>query len=50
MEKIMKYIQVELPYWKKGMKVVCPNCQRYTKGPYICKCGAELKPFVRMKT
>lgn len=41
-------ISVELPYWKKGMKVKCPNCHRKVKEPYRCKCGVILKPFVKM--
>ncbi len=42
-------IKVELPYWKKGMKIECPECHTKIKEPYICKCGAELKPFVKFK-
>lgn len=45
----MKY-KIELKYWKRGMKIVCPNCGMKVKEPYKCKCGAILKPFVKMST
>lgn len=41
--------KIELKFWKKGMKVECPVCDSKVKEPYICKCGAILKPFVRFK-
>lgn len=43
----MKY-WIKLPYWKKGMKIACPECDKKIKEPYICKCGAILKPYVKM--
>ncbi len=41
-------IKVELSYWKKGMKIECPKCKSKIKEPYKCRCGATLKPFVKM--
>lgn len=40
--------KIELSYWKKGMKLICPECEKSVKAPYKCKCGAILKPFVKM--
>lgn len=48
--------KIELSFWKKGMKLKCPECNTTVKcnrnltNPYACKCGAILKPFVKMKT
>jgi len=41
-------IKVRIPYWKKGMKISCPECNRNVPAPYKCKCGAVLKPYVKM--
>lgn len=41
-------VKVQLPFWKKGMKIKCPNCHEKVKEPYQCKCGTALKPFVKM--
>ncbi len=41
--------KIELSYWKKGMKIICPECGKKVKEPYTCECGAELKPYVKMK-
>jgi len=41
-------IRVRIPYWKKGMKISCPECNRNVPAPYKCKCGAVLKPYVKM--
>ena len=44
----MEY-KVELPFWKKGMKITCPECKKKVAAPYKCKmCGAVLKPYVKM--
>lgn len=43
----MEY-KIELPYWKKGMKIKCPECNKKVKEPYLCKCGTVLKPFVKI--
>ena len=48
MEEAMEH-KVELSFWKKGMKISCPECGKKVKEPYKCKCGAVLKPFVRLK-
>ena len=40
--------KIELSYWKKGMKITCPECKKKITEPYICKCGAVLKPYVKM--
>jgi len=39
---------VFLPYWKKGMKVECPNCKEKIKEPYKCKCGTEFEIRVKL--
>ncbi len=47
--------KIELTHWTKRTKVMCPVCRDHVardgrkKNPYTCKCGAILKPFVRMK-
>jgi len=41
--------KIELGYWRKGMKLTCPECGRKIKEPYKCKCGITLKPFVKLK-
>jgi DNA-directed RNA polymerase subunit RPC12/RpoP len=47
----IKEIPVQLSYWKKGMKVKCPECDSMVAQPYNCsKCGAVLKPFVKMSS
>lgn len=39
--------KVLLSYWKKGMKIQCPECKKKVKEPYNCECGVILKPFVK---
>ena len=41
--------RVELPFWKKGMKIKCPECGTKVKEPYHCKCGVSIQPYVKIK-
>ena len=41
--------KVEVGFWVKGMKVVCPQCSKNVAEPYVCKCGCAMKVVVRLK-
>ena len=45
----MREVKVKLDHWEKGMRITCPECLKKIAPPYICKCGIELKPYVKMK-
>jgi len=40
--------KIYLLSWNEDMKITCPECNRKVKEPYICKCGAMLRLFVKM--
>ena len=39
--------KIELSRWRKGEKLKCPKCRKKVGAPYLCECGAILKPFVK---
>lgn len=41
--------EVFVRYWKKGMKVACPECGKKVKAPYVCKEHGEFTVKVRMQ-